>query len=181
MSALQQRKGWMPVKKPWFFKSNCLALVLVVSAASLGAGACASRLDTRGNLPDPKLVAEIRPGALSREDVIDLLGSPSSVTPFGGDTWYYISKRTETFAFFAPKVTARKIIVVKFSKDGKVKEISTVGLEKSRVIKPVSRKTPTHGTEITLIEQLIGNLGRFKKKQQKSPSSDEPGVSSDPY
>ena len=135
----------MPVKKPWFFKSNCLAIILVVSAASLGAGACASRLDTRGNLPDPKLLSSIRPGELSREDVMDLLGSPSSVTPFGSDTWYYISKRTETFAFFAPKVTARKIVVVKFTKDGKVKEVNTVGLEKSRVIQPVSRKTPTHG------------------------------------
>lgn len=177
MSALQQRKGWMPVKKSWFFKSNRLALVLVVSAASLGAGACSSRLDTRGNLPDPKLVAEIRPGELSREDVMDLLGSPSSVTPFGSDTWYYISKRTETFAFFSPKVTDRKIIVVKFAKDGKVKGISTVGLEKSRVIKPVSRKTPTHGTKMTVIEQLIGNLGRFKKKKQQQAPTDE----YDPY
>ncbi len=172
----------MPVKKPWFFKSNCLAIILVVSAASLGAGACASRLDTRGNLPDPKLLSSIRPGELSREDVVDLLGSPSSVTPFGSDTWYYISKRTETFAFFAPKVTARKIVVVKFAKDGKVKEVNTVGLEKSRVIKPVSRKTPTHGTEMTIIEQLIGNLGRFKKKkQQSSPEDDATGTPSDPF
>ncbi len=119
MSALQQRKGWMPVKKPLLFKSkffklNRFALVLVISAVSLGAGACSARLDTRGNLPDPKLLAEIRPGELAREDVMDLLGSPSSVTPFGSDTWYYISKRTETFAFFAPEVTERKIVVVKF-------------------------------------------------------------------
>ncbi len=183
MSALQQRKGWVPVKKPWlfksmFFKSNRLALVLVVSAASLAAGACANRLDTRGNLLDPKLVAEIRPGELSREDVMDLLGSPSSVTPFGSDTWYYISKRTKTFAFFAPEVTARKIIVVKFAKDGKVKEINTVGLEKGRAIEPVSRTTPTHGTEMTVLEQLIGNLGRFKKKQQQKTPEDESGGSS---
>ena len=168
----------MPVKKPWFFKSNCLAIILVVSAASLGAGACASRLDTRGNLPDPKLLSSIRPGELSREDVVDLLGSPSSVTPFGSDTWYYISKRTETFAFFAPKVTERKIVVVKFAKDGKVKEVSTLGLEKSRAIKHVLRTTPTHGNEMTIIEQLIGNLGRFKKKQQKQTPEEE---NAEPY
>ena len=171
----------MPVKKPWFFKSNCLAIILVVSAASLGAGACASRLDTRGNLPDPKLLSSIRPGELSREDVIDLLGSPSSVTPFGSDTWYYISKRTETFAFFAPEVTARKIVVVKFAKDGKVKEVNILGLEKSRVIEPVSRKTPTHGNEMTVIEQLIGNLGRFKKKQHQRAPEDDTVTPTDPY
>ena len=176
----------MPVKKPWFFKSkfcklNRLALVLVVGATSLGAGACVSRLDTRGNLPDPKLLAEIRPGELSREDVMDLIGSPSSVTPFGSDTWYYISKRTKTFAFFAPEVTARKVVVVKFAKDGKVKEVKIVGLDKSRAIEPVSRKTPTHGNEMTVIEQLIGNLGRFKKKQQKQPPSDDTGTPTDPY
>jgi outer membrane protein assembly factor BamE (lipoprotein component of BamABCDE complex) len=59
--------------------------------------------------------------------------------------------------------------LIKFSKDGKVIEVDEVSLEQGREIKHVERKTPTHGNELTVLEQLIGNLGRFKKKQGSKP------------
>lgn len=150
------------------------AAALAVALATTG---CASRLDTRGNLPDPERVAEIKPGQQTRQDVADILGSPSSVTPFGSDTWYYISKRTETFAFFAPELTDRQILMVKFGNDGKVAGIDTIGLEAGRKILPVERTTPTHGTEMSVIEQFVGNLGRFRKKnQQQGPTTIEPNA-----
>ena len=130
---------------------------------------CVSRLDTRGNFPDPDRVEEIKPGEQSREEVEEILGSPSAVTAFGSDTWYYISKQTETFAFFEPKVTERQVVVIKFDKDGKVTKVEKVGLEESKKVTPVERTTPTHGNKMTVIEQLVGNLGRFRKKQSKKP------------
>ena len=130
--------------------------------------ACSSRLDTRGNFLDPERVEEIKPGEQSREEVAEILGSPSSVTTFGDDTWYYIAKQTETFSFFSPKVTERQILVIKFSKDGKVTKVEKVGLEQAREINQVERKTPTHGNKMTVLEQLVGNLGRFRKNQGKN-------------
>ena len=150
-----------------------------VCVVALSTPACATRLDTRGSLPDPERLAEIKPGDQTKDDVVDILGSPSSVTPFGSNTWYYISNRTETFAFFAPEVIDRHIVMVKFGADGKVAEVDTIGLEAGRKIQPVERTTPTHGNQITAIEQLIGNLGRFKKKGQK-PSEPDPNLP-DPY
>ena len=58
--------------------------------------------------------------------------------------------------------------MVKFGADGKVIEVDTVGLDAGRNIQPVARTTPTHGTQMSVIEQLIGNLGRFKKKGRAS-------------
>ena len=141
-------------------------LFLGISLLALSLAACESRKNTRGNLLDPERVVEIRPGEQSREEVAEILGSPSSVTPFGSDTWYYISQRTETFAFFAPKVLERQIVVVSFDKKGMVVKIDTVGLEKGQLIIPVARKTPTHGNKLTVLEQLIGNLGRFKNARK---------------
>ena len=142
-------------------------LFLGVSLLALSLSACESRKNTRGNLLDPERVVEIRPGEQSREEVAEILGSPSSVTPFGSDTWYYISQRIETFAFFEPKVMERQIVVVSFDKKGIVSKIDTLGLEKGQKIIPVARKTPTHGNEMTVLEQMIGNLGRFKKANTK--------------
>lgn len=148
-------------------------LFLGASLLALSLSACESRKNTRGNFPDPERVIEIRPGEQSREEVAEILGSPSSVTPFGSDTWYYISQRIETFAFFAPKVMERQIVVVSFDKKGVVSKIDTLGLEKARAIIPVSRKTPTHGNTMTILEQLVGNLGRFKNSNKKSADSEE--------
>lgn len=165
----------MPVKKLLFMKSCGPSWVIVLCAVALGLSGCASRLDTRGNLLDPEKVSEIQPGELTREEVMEILGSPSSITAFGSDTWYYIAQRTETFAFFAPKVTERQVLVVKFAKDGRVTEVKTVGLDRAQEIHPVERKTPTHGNKMTVLEQIVGNLGRFKNKASENAEREKEG------
>ncbi len=133
------------------------ALVVVVAA-------CASRVENRGNLPDPELLSGIKPGEASREQVAQILGSPSSVAVFDQETWYYISEKTETLAFFEPEVTTRNVVIVRFDTKGVVKGVETLGLAQGREVEPIERITPTAGREYTVMEQLIGNLGRFNKK-----------------
>ena len=139
-----------------------LLQLLLVTTAMAGAAGCAGRIDTRGNLPDPERVSEVTVGQ-SREDVADILGSPSSASAFGDDTWYYISKRTETLAFLAPKVTESNILVIQFDKAGKVAALDHRGLADAKDITPVARTTPTAGNELTFLDQLVGNFGRFTK------------------
>ena len=117
-------RGCKLVNKRRIFK--LCTLFLGVSLLALSLSACESRKNTRGNLLDPERVIEIRPGEQSREEVAEILGSPSSVTPFGGDTWYYISQRIETFAFFVPRVIERQIVVVSFDKKGMVAKVDTL-------------------------------------------------------
>jgi len=148
-------------------------LFLGASLLALSLSACESRKNTRGNLLDPERVEDIRPGELNRDEVVEILGSPSSITPFSSDTWYYISQRTETYSFFAPKVLERQIVVVSFDKKGKVTKVDTVGLEQGREIIPVARKTPTHGNKLTVLEQLIGNLGRFKNANKNAAKEED--------
>ncbi len=142
-----------------------LVSLTVAAALSLSMSACAPRVDARGNLPDPESVAQIKAGESTRNDVTALLGSPSTMSNFDGEAWYYISKRTETTAFFAPEVENQQILVVNFDILGKVAKLNTLGLKEGRIIDPVSRKTPTSGNEITLLQQLFGNLGRFNKSK----------------
>ena len=136
------------------------AVVLVLTA-------CAPRVETTGNLPDPERLAEISNGGFSRAEVAEILGSPSSVAVLEGETWYYISKRTETLAFFEPKVSDQQVVVIRFNKKGMVSEVQTLGLDEARTIEPAERETPTAGNELTFFDQLIGNLGRFNKQQAK--------------
>ncbi len=135
---------------------------LIVLAAAVLLAACAPRIEVRGNLPDPDLLAELEIGALNKQQVTEMFGSPSSVSTFGSENWYYISERTETTAFYAPEVVDRKVVVISFDDKGVVRDFASLGLEDGRIIELVERKTPTAGNEITFLQQLFGNLGRFE-------------------
>lgn len=158
--------------KPPIVRTNGLSLLTLVCVLAVGVAGCSSRLANRGNHVDPEKIAEITAGKQTREEVSEILGSPSSMTPFGSDTWYYISKRTETFAFFNPEVVARQVLIIKFGADKKVASVNVIGLEDGDDVQMVQRTTPTHGNEMTIIEQVVGNLGRFKKKQQQRKDGD---------
>lgn len=138
--------------------ASALTLLLAVTTALAG---CSGRLDVRGNLPDPENVLAVHPGVSTRDQVAEVLGSPSAVGTFDDQTWYYVSKRTETFAFFEPEVIDQEVLVVKFDNTGVVADMKLYGVEDGRVVDPVERTTPNLGQELTFVQQLLGNLGRF--------------------
>ena len=117
----------------------------------------------RGNDPDPDLLADIEVGQISRREVEEILGSPSAIALFKGETWYYISERSETWAFLQPEIKERKIVVIRFDEKGVVREKKVFGKEKARELKLVERETRTAGREFSLLRQLFGNVGRFEK------------------
>ncbi|MBS28380.1 MAG: cell envelope protein SmpA [Alphaproteobacteria bacterium] len=136
--------------------------VLVLIAAL---SACAPTINIRGQQPDPEALAAIEPGETSRRQVEQALGSPSTEGVFRENVWYYMSERTETFAFLAPELLERKIVAIVFDDGGVVEDIFTYTENDRREVELVSRVTPTAGNELSLIQQLFGNVGRFSDAQ----------------
>ena len=135
--------------------------VALAALLPLALAACSPSVRVRGNLPDPEMVSKISTGVHSRVDIASLLGSPSTVSSFQDNKWYYIGQKSTQFAFFKPEVLERKIIEISFDQQGMVAEAKTYTLEDGEDIDPVSRITPTEGREITVLQQLFGNLGKF--------------------
>ena len=146
------------------FSVSILASTVACLALAAGISACSSRIDQRGNLPDPDVLANVEVGHINKQGVQDLLGTPSSVGLFDQETWYYISERTETTAFFEPKILDRKVIVIKFDDKGIVSAMNTLGLEDAKQVEMVDRRTPTAGNELSLLRHLFGTIGRFEGK-----------------
>ncbi|MBF0561924.1 MAG: outer membrane protein assembly factor BamE [Alphaproteobacteria bacterium] len=136
------------------------ALVALVAA-------CSSIIENRGNSPSADFLSQIKPGVQTKEDVSSLLGTPSTTSNFGDETWYYISGREEYYAFFYPEELERKIISVHFDAHGVVTDLKTYGLKDGRIIQPVEQTTPTAGTEMTVLQQFLGNVGRFSNTKDK--------------
>ena len=122
---------------------------------------CSPKIDIRGNFHDPDVLSEIKVGDISRIEVREILGTPSSITMFDQEKWLYISERTETLAFFEPIVKERKVVILSFSKEGIVSNIELLDEENGKIVEPVSRTTATSGTEYGFFQQLFGNIGRF--------------------
>jgi outer membrane protein assembly factor BamE (lipoprotein component of BamABCDE complex) len=136
--------------------------------AIAGLPACSPTVDQRGNLPEPDKIAEIRPGATTRDEETKILGTPSSTSIFNEKTWYYISRRTKQVAFFDADVTDQQVYIVNFDDRGVVKAVDHRDLKDGRDIEPAPGATPAPGRELTFLEQIIGNVGRFTKPSSSS-------------
>jgi outer membrane protein assembly factor BamE (lipoprotein component of BamABCDE complex) len=139
---------------------------LMTLAALVIVAGCAPREDVRGSVIDQDKLAQVSIGGTTQEQLFRLLGSPSAKSTFTerADTWYYISTRTETVAFLNPTTTDRKVVAIDFDGTGKVSDIRRYGLDEGREIQPVDRVTPTKGRELTFLQQLFGNIGRFNDR-----------------
>jgi outer membrane protein assembly factor BamE (lipoprotein component of BamABCDE complex) len=139
-------------------------------AVALTLAGCTPRIDQRGNKPDEDQVVQINPGVDDKNRVAELIGTPSTISTFNDKTWYYISKRTETTAFFDPDVTDQEVLAIQFDDNGVVQNMKIYGQEDGRQIAYVDRTTPTEGNQLTIIQQLLGNLGRFNPSGDSRPT-----------
>lgn len=138
-----------------------LSVAVALAAASLAA--CVPTVDQRGNLPEPDRLAQIQPGTTTREQVAKILGTPSSTGVFDDKNWYYISRRTKQLAFFDPDVLDQQVYIVNFDDKGVVRGVDHKELKDGREIAPAPGATPAPGRELTFLEQVLGNIGRFSK------------------
>lgn len=123
---------------------------------------CAPVIDYHGYLPRTEDIRKVRRGQ-SKAEIQALLGSPSTTATIDreGDTFYYISSVVENLSFLRPRVVDREILAIRFGPDGRVSDFAHYGLEDGKIIDFISRKTPTRGKELTILQQMFQNLGRF--------------------
>ncbi|MFQ5956031.1 MAG: outer membrane protein assembly factor BamE [Kiloniellales bacterium] len=134
---------------------------------ALWAAGCTGTINQRGNLPDPERLQEIEIGRHGRLEVADILGSPSTIGSFSDKRWYYISRRTSRLAFLKPEILDQRVVVIDFDDDGIVRSVRELTADDRREIEMVGRTTPTAGQSITVVQQLLGNVGRFNKPPGK--------------
>lgn len=135
----------------------------LIGASCTVLAACQPTVDYRGYQPRGDDLAKIQVG-MSKVDVAATLGSPSTTASIDieGDSYYYISSKVEQKAFFDPVETERQVFAIRFDRSDQVASFANYGLEDGMVIDFSTRKTPTKGKELTILQQLLGNIGRFK-------------------
>jgi outer membrane protein assembly factor BamE (lipoprotein component of BamABCDE complex) len=142
-----------------------LALASVASLSFLVAG-CTSYLNTETELThgyvfDERLLDQIKTGS-SAEQVLVVMGTPSTTSTIGGDAWYYISQKSvQKMRFMQDDVVDQRVIAIYFDKKKKVERVANYGLQDGKVFDFVSRTTPTGGANQSFVQGMFKNLLRF--------------------
>jgi outer membrane protein assembly factor BamE (lipoprotein component of BamABCDE complex) len=125
----------------------------------LGAAACTPVNSFQGFQAVDHSPTEIKVGEDTRSTVQSKLGSPTAVSTFDKNTWFYLAQTSERTGFYRPRVIHRDVTAIVFTKSGdKVADIRTYTLKDGRVIAYNDRETPTRGREMTVLEQLLGSI-----------------------
>lgn len=135
------------------------SIIAAVLAASIVA--CAPVIDNRGYFFDDRSVDSIEKGVTSQTNIRDNFGSPTNISNINNQAYYYIYSRFVTESYRGPEEVDRKVLAIYFDKDKTVRDVAVYGLEDGIIVPIVARTTKTQGSELTALQQIFGNLGRF--------------------
>ena len=140
-----------------------------LSVCALLAAACSPTIENRGFNADTAVFSTIKPGIHSKQQVQELLGSPSTIPSFDANRWYYISKKTSATCFFTPVVLEQQVTVITFNAGGIVSDIKTFKGEDAKNIQPNPGKTETTGYETGILREVFSNFGRMGSQKPSKP------------
>ena len=138
--------------------SRVRAALVGATALALVAG-CAPIVSTHGYAPIEEDVDAIIVGQDTRGSVRRKIGRPGSTGIFTDEGWFYVSTVTEQRTWNAPEIVDRRVVAVLFDQRDVVSAVNRYGVEDGKVFALERSTTPTLGRELTIIEQLIGNIG----------------------
>jgi outer membrane protein assembly factor BamE (lipoprotein component of BamABCDE complex) len=137
---------------------------LTVCAAALATG-CSPVVRNHGYTPQAEELAELQIGFDTRATVQNKIGRPASTGIFTDDGLYYVSSRVEHLTYHAPQVVDRRVVAVIFDQNDVLAAVNEYGLEDGRVVDLETQTTPTHGRQLTILEQAFGNIGIITEDQ----------------
>ena len=137
-----------------------IALALIGALALAGCSSMSETLQRGYVLPEGAL--EQIPVGATQEQVLIVLGTPSTVATVNGEAFYYISQKAHRSAAFMPhKVVDQRVIAVYFDKDRRVERLANYGLKDGKVFDYLTQTTETGGQRLNYLRGIFKNLLTF--------------------
>ena len=145
-----------------------VALALALGAVALTA--CGAQIDRHGHVFIDVDLQQVQPG-MTKDQVQTVLGSPDTTSTIGGDAYYYISSTQKTVAFLKPYEIERQVVAVYFDKGETVQQVANYGLKDGVVVNYYKGETPARGKDLSVVEQLFGNIANRKLFKDQRPGA----------
>jgi outer membrane protein assembly factor BamE (lipoprotein component of BamABCDE complex) len=148
-----------PHRAKWLRLTPALALACGLALADCG-GAFTETFQ-RGYVMQQGALEQIPIGA-SQEQVLIVLGTPSTVATVNGEVFYYISQQAQRTAAFMPqRVVDQRVVAIYFDKDRHVRRLANYGLKDGKIFDFVSQTTATGGQELSYLRGVFKSLNPF--------------------
>jgi outer membrane protein assembly factor BamE (lipoprotein component of BamABCDE complex) len=132
-----------------------LRLAAALALVCAGLAACTGEQFQKGYILPPGALEQIPIGA-SQDQVLIVMGTPSTVATLNGEVFYYISQRAERKVMFMnQQVVDQRVIAVYFDKNRQVVRLANYGLQDGKIFDFISRTTPTSGQELSYLAPLF--------------------------
>ncbi len=134
--------------------------LILALACALALAGCSSFSETlqRGYVLQEGALEQIPLGA-SQEQVLIVMGTPSTVATVNGEVFYYISQKSHRSAAFMPhEVTDQRVVAIYFDKDRRVERLANYGLKDGKIFDFLSQTTPTGGQELNYLRGMFKNM-----------------------
>jgi outer membrane protein assembly factor BamE (lipoprotein component of BamABCDE complex) len=115
----------------------------------------------RGNRVDADVLKELTPGTSTRADATALLGSPTAKATCDANQWIYIGSMTRPVIGQTQKVLSQDVVLLTFNEQGVLRDVKQLNKDDALPVTMVARATPSPGSEASILQQLLGNVGRF--------------------
>ena len=113
-------------------------------------GGCITQTYQRGYAITDGALEQVPLGA-SQEQVLVVLGTPSTVATISGEVFYYISQKTEQTSFLPQKEVDRRVVAVYFDRNRKVERLANYGIKDGKIFDYISRTTASGGQEQSML------------------------------
>ncbi|MFT7434003.1 MAG: outer membrane protein assembly factor BamE (lipoprotein component of BamABCDE complex) [Alphaproteobacteria bacterium] len=134
--------------------------ITVLCTVVFATSACTKRMETHGSIVKQERLDRIQIGSHTKNDVAELLGSPSATGTFNDKRWYYFTEKAAVGSLGRSKLLEREIVIVDFDKQGVVSSLTFKSKDDAQKVNPSKKTTTTHGQTLGIIDQFINNLGK---------------------
>jgi outer membrane protein assembly factor BamE (lipoprotein component of BamABCDE complex) len=132
-----------------------LRMLAAASLVGVALAGCTGEQFQKGYILPPGALEQIPIGA-SQDQVLIVMGTPSTVATLDGEVFYYISQRSERpVAFMNQKVVDQRVIAIYFDKNRRVRRLANYGLQDGKIFDFISRTTPTSGQEMNYLTPIF--------------------------
>jgi len=130
-------------------------------AAVITLAACTPIQAQRGQMVTDDQLSHLIVGTTAKPEIVAAIGTPTTVDSFDDKRWYYIGEDTKQIGIHPPSVTNRRIVALQFDENGTLTNKQILGKEAAQQVTMAPGATKVVGKEPTVVQQLIGNVGRF--------------------
>ena len=144
-------------------KKNINFKILIIISLLFIPFGCSKVVEHNGIPTNEEKFQKLDIGKSTKSQVKKILGEPLIVDNQLVDTWIYFSQKIEKVAFFEPKLSSRKVILLSFKNSTLIKK-ETFSQEDSKIFEISTKKVVSGGRKLTVLQQIFGNIGNFSSQ-----------------